>query len=67
MGVDFKPLSGPQSRTRAAILNATASVLARDRPATLPEIATGASRTAPSRCKDFQERETPKFGPARGR
>jgi AcrR family transcriptional regulator len=35
-------LSGPQARTRAAILEATASVLARDRTATLPDIATAA-------------------------
>jgi AcrR family transcriptional regulator len=42
MSVESKELSGPQSRTRAAILNATASVLARDRTATLPEIAAAA-------------------------
>uniref|UniRef100_A0A5Q5BTD9 Transcriptional regulator, TetR family n=2 Tax=unclassified Mycobacterium TaxID=2642494 RepID=A0A5Q5BTD9_MYCSS len=39
---DLKELSGPQARTRAAILEATASVLARDRTATLPEIAAAA-------------------------
>ncbi|KMO83655.1 TetR/AcrR family transcriptional regulator [Mycolicibacterium chlorophenolicum] len=42
MGGDVKELSGPQARTRAAILRATASVLARDRTATLPEIAAAA-------------------------
>lgn len=35
-------LTGSQSRTRAAILEATAAVLARDRTATLPEIAAAA-------------------------
>lgn len=35
-------LTGAQSRTRTAILDATASVLARDRTATLPEIAAAA-------------------------
>ncbi len=35
-------LTGAQSRTRAAILDATVSVLARDRTATLPEIAAAA-------------------------
>lgn len=42
MAVASQELTGLQARTRAAILDATASVLARDRTATLPEIAAAA-------------------------
>lgn len=42
MDADCRELTGSQSRTRAAILQGTASVLARDRTATLPEIAAAA-------------------------
>lgn len=51
-------LSGPQVRTRAAILAATASVLADDRSATLPDIAraAGVGRTTVHRY--FNDRES---------
>jgi AcrR family transcriptional regulator len=47
MSVSTKQLSGVQARTRAAILAATATALAANRTATMPEIATvaGVGRT----------------------
>jgi AcrR family transcriptional regulator len=43
VSVHVRPKSGVRTRTRGAILDAAASVLARDRTATLPDIAAAAS------------------------
>jgi AcrR family transcriptional regulator len=58
VSVSAKQLSGVQARTRAAILAATASALAANRTATMPEIATvaGVGRTTLHRY--FADRET---------
>jgi AcrR family transcriptional regulator len=58
VSVSTKQLSGVQARTRAAILAATASALAANRTATMPEIATvaGVGRTTLHRY--FADRET---------
>ncbi len=50
-------LTGAQSRTRAAILEATASVLARDRAATLPEIAAAAQVARSTLHRYFSDRD----------
>nr|WP_234806511.1 TetR/AcrR family transcriptional regulator [Mycolicibacter nonchromogenicus] len=50
-------LTGAQARTRAAILEATASVLARDRTATLPEIAAAAQVGRSTLHRYFADRE----------
>lgn len=50
-------LTGAQARTRAAILEATASVLARDRTATLPEIAAAAQVARSTLHRYFADRE----------
>jgi AcrR family transcriptional regulator len=50
-------LSGPQARTRAAILAATASVLAADRTATLPDIAAAARVCRTTVHRYFADRE----------
>lgn len=50
-------LTGAQSRTRAAILEATASVLARDRTATLPEIAAAAQVARSTLHRYFSDRD----------
>jgi AcrR family transcriptional regulator len=57
MSVGFKQLSGAQSRTRAAILAATASVLAGDRTATMPEIAAAARVGRTTLHRYFADRE----------
>jgi AcrR family transcriptional regulator len=58
VSVNVRPKSGVQNRTRGAILAAAASVLARDRTATLPDIAeaSGVSRTTLHRY--FPDRES---------
>jgi AcrR family transcriptional regulator len=58
VSVNARPKSGVQNRTRGAILAAAASVLARDRTATLPDIAeaSGVSRTTLHRY--FPDRES---------
>jgi AcrR family transcriptional regulator len=58
VSVSIKQLSGVQARTRAAILAATASALAANRTATMPEIASvaGVGRTTLHRY--FADRET---------
>jgi AcrR family transcriptional regulator len=55
--VGSKELTGPQARTRAAILNATASVLARERTATLPEIAAAAEVARSTLHRYFVDRD----------
>lgn len=50
-------LTGAQSRTRTAILDATASVLARDRTATLPEIAAAAQVARSTVHRYFTDRD----------
>lgn len=57
MDVDCRELTGAQSRTRAAILEATASVLARDRTATLPEIAVAAQVARSTLHRYFADRD----------
>ncbi len=60
MGIMNEPgpvLTGAQSRTRTAILDATASVLARDRTATLPEIAAAAQVARSTLHRYFADRE----------
>jgi AcrR family transcriptional regulator len=52
-----RELTGPQSRTRAAILTATASVLARDRTATLPQIAAAAEVARSTLHRYFVDRD----------
>src|SRR5580698_9377023 len=58
VSVQARPRSGVRTRTRGAILAAAASVLARDRTATLPDIAeaSGVSRTTLHRY--FPDRES---------
>lgn len=58
-GVDVGPqvLTGAQSRTRTAILDATASVLARDRTATLPAIAAAAEVARSTLHRYFVDRD----------
>lgn len=51
------PTSGVQARTRAAILSATASVLAGDRAATLPDIANAAGVGRTTLHRYFADRE----------
>ncbi len=57
MNLDRRELTGSQSRTRAAILQATASVLARDRTATLPEIAAAAQVARSTLHRYFADRD----------
>lgn len=57
MDVASQQLSGPQSRTRTAILDAAASVLARDRTATLPEIAEAAGVARSTVHRYFADRD----------
>lgn len=56
-GMDVAELTGSQSRTRAAILGATASVLARDRTATLPMIAAAAEVARSTVHRYFADRD----------
>jgi AcrR family transcriptional regulator len=58
VAVSTKHLSGVQARTRAAILAATASVLAVNRTATMPEIATAAGVGRTTLHRYFADRET---------
>jgi AcrR family transcriptional regulator len=58
MSPDKSPGSGPRVRTKGAILNAAASVLARDRTATLPDIATAADVGRTTIHRYFPDRET---------
>lgn len=57
MSVESQELTGVQSRTRAAILGATASVLARDRSATLPQIAAAAEVARSTLHRYFADRD----------
>lgn len=57
MSVESQELTGVQSRTRAAILDATASVLARDRTATLPQIAAAAEVARSTLHRYFVDRD----------
>lgn len=57
MNSECHGLTGSQSRTRAAILQATASVLARDRTATLPEIAAAAEVARSTLHRYFVDRD----------
>ncbi|GFG71355.1 TetR/AcrR family transcriptional regulator [Mycolicibacter senuensis] len=57
MNVDSPELTGSQARTRAAILQATASVLARDRTATLPQIAAAAQVARSTLHRYFADRD----------
>lgn len=57
MEVGSPELTGSQSRTRAAILDATVSVLARDRAATLPEIAAAAEVARSTLHRYFADRD----------
>lgn len=57
MNAECPELTGAQSRTRAAILDATASVLARDRTATLPEIAAAAQVARSTLHRYFADRD----------
>ncbi|WP_179945134.1 TetR/AcrR family transcriptional regulator [Mycobacterium sp. TKK-01-0059] len=57
MSVAMRKPSGAQTRTRSAILTATASVLARDRTATMPEIAEAASVGRTTLHRYFADRE----------
>jgi hypothetical protein len=47
MSADAGPESGTRSRTRSAILDAAASVLARDQAATMPDIAEAQAEQGP--------------------
>lgn len=58
MAVSTKHLTGVQARTRAAILAATASVLAANRTATMPAIATAAGVGRTTLHRYFADRET---------
>lgn len=57
MDVECPGLTGVQSRTRTAILDATVSVLARDRSATLPEIAAAAQVARSTLHRYFTDRD----------
>lgn len=57
MEVEVRPLSAVQRRTRSAILAATASVLAVDRTATLPDIAKAAGVGRTTLHRYFADRE----------
>ena len=57
MATSHQQLSGSQARTRAAILAATASVLARNRSATLPDIADAAGVGRTTLHRYFADRE----------
>ncbi|HZC09115.1 MAG TPA: helix-turn-helix domain-containing protein, partial [Mycobacterium sp.] len=57
MATSHEQLSGSQARTRAAILAATASVLARNRSATLPDIADAAGVGRTTLHRYFADRE----------
>lgn len=57
VAVESQDLTGVQSRTRAAILDATASVLARDRTATLPQIAAEAGVARSTLHRYFADRD----------
>lgn len=57
MGVHLEGFTGAQARTRTAILQATASVLARDRNATLPEIAAAAQVARSTLHRYFADRD----------
>jgi len=58
MSRTVEPESGTRGRTRRAILSAAASVLARDRAATLPEIAEAADVGRTTLHRYFPDRET---------
>ena len=57
MAAESQELTGAQSRTRAAILDATASVLARDRTATLCDIAAAAGVARSTLHRYFADRD----------
>ena len=57
MPTECSELTGAQSRTRTAILDATVSVLARDRSATLPEIAAAAQVARSTLHRYFTDRD----------
>ena len=57
MTISHERLSGSQARTRAGILAATASVLARNRSATLPDIANAAGVGRTTLHRYFADRE----------
>jgi AcrR family transcriptional regulator len=58
MSFDADPTTGARGRTRSAILGAAASVLARDRTATLPDIAAAAGVGRTTLHRYFPDRET---------
>lgn len=58
MRASIKQLSGPQARTRAAILAATAWVIARDQSATLSDVAAAAGVGRTTVHRYFPDRET---------